>query len=320
MTRLDRPRTAAEFLKSSFQRIAKTQWGFHLFLQALQLRDLGLLGYAKWQAAVLGAWIRERRNRNAYRVLNEAELIASRKSDTVFIFGSGYSLNDIPAEEWRHFEEHDTLGLSGFVYQKWIRVDYHLIRGWVEAKEGALKWEAHSQAFANVLNANEYFKDTILILQGEYLAQFTNSLIGCGHIRPGTRIFRYRTARGAKTPTRRFKDGLAHAVGTLSDAVNFAYCMGWKKLVLVGVDLYDSRYFWLRNNETLAVDAKTGMLVVAEMNTRGIRFDGKHNAVNNGIVEAVAGWREFLERDKVTMSLYNPRSLLRDVLPLYSKR
>ena len=62
-----------------------------------------------------------------------------------------------------------------------------------------------------------------------------------------------------------------------------------------------------------------GMLVVAEMNTRGIRFDGKHNAVNNGIVEAVAGWREFLERDKVTMSLYNPRSLLRDVLPLYSK-
>ena len=183
-----------------------------------------------------------------------------------------------------------------------------------------MKWEAHSQAFANVLNANEYFKDTILILQGEYLAQFTNSLIGCGHIRPGTRIFRYRTARGAKTPTRRFKDGLAHAVGTLSDAVNFAYCMGWKKLVLVGVDLYDSRYFWLRNNETLAVDAKTGMLVVAEMNTRGIRFDGKHNAVNNGIVEAVAGWREFLERDKVTMSLYNPRSLLRDVLPLYSKR
>src|SRR5205823_8337151 len=80
MTRLDRPRTAAGFLKSSLQRIAKTQWGFHLFLQALQLRDLGLLGYAKWQAAVLGAWIRERKNRSAYRVLNEAELRASRKS------------------------------------------------------------------------------------------------------------------------------------------------------------------------------------------------------------------------------------------------
>ena len=69
-----------------------------------------------------------------------------------------------------------------------------------------------------------------------------------------------------------------------------------------------------------AVTAETRTaLAVAEMNSRGIRFDGQHNAVNNGIVEAVAGWREFLERDKVTISLYNPRSLLRDVLPLYSK-
>jgi hypothetical protein len=205
------------------------------------------------------------------------------------------------------------------VYQKWIRVDYHLIRGWVEAKAGALNWQAHSQDFANVLNANEYFKDTILILQGEYLAQFCNSLIGCGHIRPSTRIFRYRTARGVRTPTRRLSDGLAHGFGTLSDAVNFAYCMGWKTLVLVGVDLYDSRYFWLNSNETLAVDEATGMLVPAEINVRGTRFDGKHNAVNNGIVAAMAGWRDLFERDHVTMSVYNPRSLLRDVLPLYSK-
>ena len=153
MTRLDRPRPAAGFLKSSLQRVAKSRGGFHLFLQALQLRDLGLPGYARWQAALLGAWIRERRNRGAYRVLGEAELRATRKSDTVFIFGSGYSLNDIPAEEWRHFERHDILGLSGFVYQKWVRVDYHLIRGWVEAKEGALNWQVHTQDFASVLNA-----------------------------------------------------------------------------------------------------------------------------------------------------------------------
>ena len=26
--------------------------------------------------------------------------------------------------------------------------------------------------------------------------------------------------------------------------------MEWKKIILVGVDLYDSRYFFLKNNET----------------------------------------------------------------------
>ena len=294
-----------------------TDLGFLLKLQALQLRDFGLSEYLRWHRVLLAAWMRERKNRGSYHVLNEVELKASRKSDTVFIFGSGYSLNDITAEEWRHFEKHDTVGLSGFVYQKWIRVDYHLIRGWVEAKAGALNWKAHSQDFADVLNANKYFKDTILIMQGEYLAQFCNSLIGCGHIRPGTRIFRYRTARAARTPTPCLADGLAHSFGTLSDAVNFAYCMGWKQIVLVGVDLYDSRYFWLKSNETLAVNEVTGMLMPAEINTRGVRFDGKHNATNNGIVEAMTSWRELFERENVKISVYNPRSLLRDVLPVY---
>jgi hypothetical protein len=319
MIRLETPAPDAGFLRPSFKRLAKRPWGFHLLLQAFQLQDLGLKGYVEWQAALFNAWIRERRNRGTYQLLDEAQLTASRKSDTVFIFGSGYSLNDITPEEWRHFGTHDTLGLSGFIYQQWVRVDYHLIRGWVEAKAGAFNWQGHSRDFANVLNANEFFKDTILILQGEYLAQFCNTLVGYGLLRPGTRIFRYRTTRGAKSPTQSFTEGLAHAFGTLSDAVNFAYCMGWKQIVLVGVDLYDSRYFWLRSHETLAVDDATGMLVPAETSTRGIRFDQKHNAVNHGILQGMTAWREFFERDKVAIAVYNPRSLLAEVLPVYRK-
>ena len=291
--------------------------GFHLLLQGAQIRDLGPGGYVRWHKGLFDAWRRERKNRKAYRVLSEAELKASRKSDTVFIFGSGYSLNDISSEEWRQFEKHDTLGLSGFIYQKWVRVDYHLIRGWVEAKAGALNWRAHSEDFANVLNSNAHFKDTILVLQGEYLAQFCNTLIGYRLIRPATRIFRYSTARGAQAATRCLKDGLCHTVGTLSDAVNFAYCLGWKNIVLVGVDLYDSRYFWLKSNETLAVDDATGLLTPAEINVRGDRYDQAHNAVRNGIVETMARWREAFERDNVRMTVYNPRSLLSDVLPIY---
>lgn len=296
-----------------------TQLTFNLHLQYIQLRDLGLVGLLKWHAVLLDAWIKERKNRDAYEVLDEAEVKASRKSDTVFIFGSGYSLNDITPEEWRQFEKHDTLGLSGFIYQKWISVDYHLIRGWVEVKQGALKWRAHSEDFANVLNSNAHFKNTILVMQGEYLAQFCNALVGYRLLKAGARIFRYHTARGAKAPTARFKDGLSHTVGTLSDGVNFAYCMGWKHIVLVGVDLYDSRYFWLKSNETLAVDSGTGMMVPAETNVRGARYDQAHNAVKNGIIETMSRWRALFERENVRITAYNPRSLLRDVLPLYSQ-
>jgi hypothetical protein len=306
-----------EIFQPALHRFARTNLGFHVLLQAFQIRDMGVAGYVKWHKALFSAWLKERKNRRSYRVLTENELTSSRKSDTVFVFGSGYSLNDIPADEWRHFEQHDTLGLSGFIYQKWIRVDYHLIRGWVEVKAGVLSGRHQGQDFADVLNGNPHFKDTILLLQGEYLAHFCNTLIGHGLIRPGTRIFRYCTARGAKAPTSRFKDGLTHAYGTLSDAVNFAYCLGWKRIVLVGVDLYDSRYFWLKSHETLAVDESTGMLVPAETNTRGIRFDGKHNAVNHGILQGMRHWRDLFEQSHVSLTVYNPRSLLSDVLPIY---
>ena len=43
----------------------------------------------------------------------------------------------------------------------------------------------------------------------------------------------------------RSREGLRHVGGTLSDAVNAAACLGWTHIVLAGVDLYDSRYFWL---------------------------------------------------------------------------
>ena len=292
--------------------------GFHLKLQALQLRDLGFAGYLQWHRVLMDAWRKERSNRSEYQVLSEAESKATRKSDTVFVFGSGYSLNDISHDEWRHFEAHDTFGFSGFIYEKWVRVDYHLIRGWVEVKAGMFNWRAHTQQFADILNANVLFRDTILILQGEYLAQFCNALIGYGYLRPGTRLFRYATARGTKTPTRRLGDGLCHTVGTLSDAVNFAYCLGWKNIVLVGVDLYDSRYFWLKSNETLNVDDVTGALIPAEISIRGRRFDQAHNTARNGVVQSMGEWRLVLERNGVRLSVYNPQSLLADVLPVYA--
>ena len=40
-----------------------------------------------------------------YKHLSEKELLASRKSDTVFIFGSSYSLNTISEKEWKFFEK-----------------------------------------------------------------------------------------------------------------------------------------------------------------------------------------------------------------------
>lgn len=291
----------------------------NLRLQGYQRRVLGARDFVRWNAILFNAWLRERRNRGKYPVLNEGGLRNTRKSNTVFIFGSGYSLHDITPAEWRHFEAHDTLGFTTFVYQRWVRMDYYLLRGWIEFPIGTLKWRAHTRDFVKVLNANPLFRHSILLVQGDYSAQFCNSLIGYRLLRPDTRILRFFSARTPGPPTRSLRDGVRHGCGTLCDAVNIAYCLGWKEIVLVGVDLYDSRYFCLDPDQTLGVDHQTSTLKVAEYTAHGIRYDQPHSTVRNGMVELMEEWRGLFERDGVQMSVYNPRSLLARVMPVYQR-
>jgi hypothetical protein len=290
---------------------------YQLRSQARQLGARGVGDYLRWNAQLVDAAVRARLNRSVYRDVSEAELGAARRSDTVFVFGSGYSLNDITPAEWEAIGRHDTFGFTAFIYQQWVRVDYHLLRGGIE---GGLDWRRYAEDFCRILNANPHFADTNFLIQDEYQAQFCNQLIGYKLLRPGARVYRYHTARDDGPPTRSLGEGLRHIQGTLSDAVNAAVCLGWKHIVLTGVDLYDSRYFWLGADETYDFDPQSGLLVPAVTNPRGIRYDGVHNTARNGVVETMGRWRRLLEAERgIQLSVFNPRSLLAAVMPVYQR-
>lgn len=273
--------------------------------------------FTRLHGSLLHLWVRDRLNRHAYLLPTEEDLRTSRKSSTVFVFGSGYSLNDISKAEWSRIGRHDVLGLTNFIYQKWIHVDYYLLRGGVESAAGAIRWKRYAQDFVHTLNTNPCFQNTVFVLQGEYLAQFCNALVGLRYLNPGSRIFRYKTARSPGPPTQSLAEGLHHGVGALCDAVNFASCLGWTEIVLTGVDLYDNRYFWLKPDETLGWDEKAETMVPMQMTLRGIRYDQPHSTVRNGIVEIMRNWSELFEKGGVRLSVYNPRSLLAEVLPVF---
>lgn len=283
------------------------------------LRRQGLKKFLQRHWLLANALIRLHLRRKRYRLLTVKELLATRKSDKVFIFGSGYSLNDIALQQWAHFAGYDTLGLSGFIYQKWVRTDYHLVRGWVETSDGFSGWKKFTPEFANTLEGNPFFRDTILVMQGDYSAQFCNQLLGYGYIGAGRRVFRYKTVRYDGPPTVSLDQGLRHAVSTLCDAVNFAFCMGWKEIVLVGVDLYDSRYFWLPPDKTLTFDLSVGTPVPSSTTVRGIRFDQAHSTAKNNLIKLMAEWQALMKTAGCELIVYNPRSLLARVLPLYTR-
>lgn len=239
-------------------------------------------------AKLTGLWLREPFARRRYRVLDETALRATRRSDTVFVFGSGGSLRRLTPQEWSQFAEHDVVGFSHFHRQRWIRVDYHLVAEVASIPETAAS-----------MRANPLYADTVYGMTKGWIAEAANAMIVHGLLQPGTRIFRWRRkARGrVAPPSRRLSDGLVHGAGSIQDVVNFALVLGWRRVVIVGVDLYDSGYFWV----TDAPDRPD------------LRW-----AQSETVLATMRLWKEYADRDGVELLVYSPRSLLAEVLPVFS--
>ena len=254
----------------------------------------------------LGPWLRFRRNRSRYRVLGEDELRASRRSDTVFVFGSGWSLNELNHADWSRIAEHDTLGFNWFVHQRFVRCDYHLIRGIPDSDLDVAVWRPQLEEYFSLIETNPCFANTVFLVHSGFRAINGNRAIGHRFLPERNPVFLWETNMRGELPTRSFADGLVHAHSTLNECVNFAFLGGWTQIVLAGVDLYDRRYFWLEPGERRSVDARRGATLV-----------DAHDRASAGMVEALGEWGRWLAREGVELSVLNPRSLLASVLPVH---
>jgi len=254
----------------------------------------------------LGPWLRSLSATGAYELLSEAELRATRRSETVFIFGSGSSLNDVSPQGWQAIGRHDTLGFNWFVHETFVRCDYHLIRGIPDDDLDEAVWRPQLEEYFAALRANPRFADTIFLVHGGFRAINGNRAIGLRYLPGGSRIFRWRSNKLVATPTMSFAEGLAHGESTLMECVNFASLLGWRRIVLAGVDLYDRRYFWLAGEETRSID--TG---------RGATAADRHARAESGMIDTLRAWRSWLGDRDVELFVYDRRSLLAGPLPVY---
>jgi hypothetical protein len=240
-------------------------------------------------AASTGWWIREPLGRRGYRVLSEAELLRTRRSDTAFVFGSGASLQDIDDEAWRRIAEFDTVAFSHFHRQRWVRVDYHLV---VEA--------ASAGDTAASIRANPMYANTIFGMAKGWIAHAPNELVARRLLPPGARLFRWRRiGRGRVAPaSASLRAGLVHGDGSIQDAVNFALVMGYRRIVVAGVDLSGDRYFWMPPGDDHGKPARWQQAAT--------------------VVASMGLWRAEAAARGIELYVYNERSALADALPVFS--
>lgn len=247
--------------------------------------------------ALAAAYALDRLRRRSYAAVDEAQVRATRASDTVFVFGSGYSLQALTPDEWRAIERYDTISFRDFARQSFIRVGYHLTGEVDDLAE-----------YARRLRENPLYAQAVFVVQEGWRALMGNRLIGRRLLPADATVFRYRrTARGRYAPySRSFHAGLVHGHGSVVGVVNFAYLMGWSRIVLAGIDLNDKRYFWLGPDETRSVEKP------------GLTYADPFPAAD-AIVEMLGRWREDLNGEGVELFVLNPNSRLAEVLPVFAR-
>ncbi len=240
------------------------------------------------------AYARDRLGRRRYRHLTVAELLATRRSDTAFVFGSGRSLIEIGADEWAAIAGFDTISLREFPRQSWIRADYHL-----SSEVDRL------EPYAQRLRENPLYAETVFVVQEGWLAHMGNELIGRGLLPAGAPVFRFkRVGRGVEALPSPSPRRLVHGYNSIFDATNLAAAMGFRRIVLAGADYYNKEYFWLAEGERRGYEAPG---IVAT--------DAWPQA--EAIVALMGRWRAELVRRGVEVLVYNPRSLLAEHLPVF---
>lgn len=250
----------------------------------------------------------------SYTVKNIAEFSQGRKSDTIFVFGAGPSLRTMAPEEWQKVDQHNTIGWRLFAFQEYAHADYMILRESVGyADESIKKFLPFQEQLNNIrhifgnIATNPKFQNVQVIVQGGFKAVTGNRLFGYRIADPKLTYYRYKNGRRDRdaNPAETFEEGISHVFGTLTDAVNLAYLGGWKHIVLIGVDLNDMTYFLVPDNEE-------NPLWVTERPK-----DTPNSTAESGIVEVIGRWHAWLAERGVKISVYNPKSLLAGVIPVF---
>ncbi len=188
-------------------------------------------------------------------LLEEVDLRQFKGSDSLFVLGSGPSINRISDARWREIKRNDTVGFNWWLYHPLVPKFYFLESFEREAAPDHFECyltltRARAVDYAGTIKiAMELHKpgtQTVLALD----PGFKKNLFAAHSVAVPARnedelawAFRYLQHTGVFDCTGRFSHLPKHAA-SLTSLLVFAVKLGYKRVVLCGIDLKTSSYFF----------------------------------------------------------------------------
>jgi hypothetical protein len=208
-----------------------------------------------WDRMRWRRWAEAARKRAGIPSLDQVDLLQMKSSDTLFVLGSGPSINRISAERWRLIAAHDTVGFNWWLYHAFVPKFYFL---------EVIEKEVFPEAFECYLTlasrrAADYASTIKIAMEFHRLGAqtldhlppaFRKNLFAAHKVEAParneaelTRALRYLQTGGAFQVTGRFSSLLKYAA-SLTTMLAFALKLGYKRVVLCGIDLKRPDYFF----------------------------------------------------------------------------
>jgi hypothetical protein len=188
-------------------------------------------------------------------LLEEVDLRQFKGSDSLFILGSRPSINRISDARWSEIKRHDTVGFNWWLYHPLIPKFYFLesfereaapehfecylslARARAADYAGTIKiaMELHKPGTQTVLALDSGFKQNLFAAHSVAVPARDENELACA--------FRYLQRTGSFNRAGRFSHLLKHAA-SLTSLLVFAVKLGYKRVVLCGIDLKTSLYFF----------------------------------------------------------------------------
>lgn len=260
-------------------------------------------------------YIGSKKNRKFYDVINLSKIRKFiKKSNTVVIYGTGSSINKINKNEFKKLEKFNSISLGHFAehaHKKKIEINIiHIkeIGAW-----GDIIGNSQQENVKEVVNYIDgvqklkSLKKSIFLLQTGISGKCSNFILDNCMLPFKSKVSFYKSSELFNnsdnfTGNSLFLNGYC---GSLSMAVSFAIKLGWKNIILAGIDLDDNRYFYLDKNQTALWN-----------NKRNIKVNDPHS-MKIRTIKYLTNLSKWSKTKNVNLFVMNKKNILGKILPNY---
>jgi len=260
--------------------------------------------------------------------LDTFDISTLKRTDTLFVLGSGPSINRISPARWKGIASYDTAGFNFWPFHPFVPRMYFFESIPYESQEANISAEMYSvvkrmlidraAAYARVtkiITDVGVHRDTQLIfdLPSQWLPNLYVAYTVPVIARTETELtigIRYLKKRRLFTKARRFWD-LFKYCGSLSSIISVGVRMGYRRIVLCGIDMGKQEYFF----QDRELFPRTASLEFGPKEHRHYTAEGQQWMVPMQVVVSVL-MREVLEPAGVELYLENSASALAPLVPV----